>query len=125
MNTFLQCFTTFLYQVDVVCKSQVVYSLSLNQNSCPIILDTIHHSFQICNKYVWRYWITLSCSYCSWRPFSYFLSNYFTADFDRSPIFCKICANLVPIPYDFSVAQIISCFIESNAFWKSTKQLYT
>src|SRR6266536_2626423 len=79
MNTFLQCFTTFLYQVDVVCKSQVVYSLSLNRNSCPIILDAIHHSFQICNKYIWRYWITLPCSYCSWKPFSYFLSKFYLA----------------------------------------------
>src|SRR5207244_1933278 len=45
--------------------------------------------------------------------------------FDLSPISLRICTNLLPTPYDLSVAQIISNLIESNAFWKSTKQLYT
>src|SRR5207245_903549 len=49
----------------------------------------------------------------------------FTAIFDLSPISLRICTNLLPTPYDLSVAQIISNLIESNAFWKSTKQLYT
>src|SRR5437870_12326395 len=49
----------------------------------------------------------------------------FTAIFDLSPISLKICTNLLPTPYDLSVAQIISNLIESHAFWKPTKQLYT
>src|SRR6218665_3605456 len=45
--------------------------------------------------------------------------------FDLSPMFRKIPTSLFPTPYDFNVAQVGSCLMESNAFWKSTKQLYT
>src|SRR2546426_1681888 len=48
----------------------------------------------------------------------------FTAIFDLSPISLRICTNLLPTPYDLRIAQIISNLMESNAFWKSTKQLY-
>src|SRR2546426_4702386 len=40
----------------------------------------------------------------------------FTAIFDLSPISLRICTNLLPTPYDLSVAQIISNLMESNAF---------
>jgi len=46
-----------------------------------------------------------------------------TVDFALSLIFCRISISLVPTPYDLKVAQITSCLIKSNAFWKSMKQL--
>ncbi len=46
-----------------------------------------------------------------------------TADCEISLMFCSILINLAPTPYDLSVAQVTSCSMESNAFWKSTKQL--
>src|SRR6218665_1393009 len=48
-----------------------------------------------------------------------------TVDFDLFPMFRKIPTSLFPTPHDFNVAQVTSCLMESNAFWKSTKQLYT
>ena len=41
------------------------------------------------------------------------------ADCDLWLLFCRLSINLVPLPYDLTVAQITSCFIKSNAFWKS------
>ncbi len=38
-------------------------------------------------------------------------------------MFCSILINLAPTPYDLSVAQVTSCLMELNAFWKSMKQL--
>src|SRR6218665_2242626 len=48
-----------------------------------------------------------------------------TVDFDLSSMFRKIPTSRFPTPYDFNVAQVTSCLMESNAFWKFTKQLYT
>src|SRR6218665_4200738 len=40
-------------------------------------------------------------------------------------MFRKIPTSRFHTPYDFNVAQVTSCLMESNAVWKSTKQLYT
>src|SRR6218665_2852252 len=37
-----------------------------------------------------------------------------TGDFDLYPMFCEIPISLSPTPYDFSVAQLTSCLMESN-----------
>src|SRR3984885_10867749 len=39
-------------------------------------------------------------------------------------MFFRIAVSLSPTLYDSSTAHVTSCLIESNAFWKSMKQLY-